>query len=75
MNVGDTLLAEMLEAAPCLLGGVAGLRLSRGKSHALDWHWQIEADGRQRLLPQLPPSSGCCASAVCGTSIRARQLG
>src|SRR6185437_9483823 len=53
---GDALLAEMLDGAPCLLGGVAGLRLVRGKSRGLDWHWQIEPDGRQHLLPELPPS-------------------
>jgi len=50
-HVGDTLLAEILDTAPCFLGGLAGLRLSRGKSHQLNWHWQMEADGSQRLLP------------------------
>ncbi|HJU26953.1 MAG TPA: ATP-dependent helicase, partial [Rhodanobacteraceae bacterium] len=53
---GDALLTEMLEGAPCLLGGVAGLRLTRGKPRALSWHWQMEADGRQRLLPELSQS-------------------
>ncbi|CAM5253968.1 Helicase SNF2 OS=Rhodanobacter lindaniclasticus OX=75310 GN=B1991_12025 PE=4 SV=1 [Rhodanobacter lindaniclasticus] len=55
-HVGDSLLAEVLDTAPCFLGGLAGLRLSRGKSHQLNWHWQMEADGSQRLLPQLPHS-------------------
>ncbi|MEO7050502.1 MAG: DEAD/DEAH box helicase [Rhodanobacter sp.] len=53
-HLGDSLLAEALDTAPCFLGGVAGLRLSRGKSHPLNWHWQMEADGSQRLLPVLP---------------------
>ncbi|MDE1899924.1 MAG: hypothetical protein KGH73_12800 [Xanthomonadaceae bacterium] len=53
-GVGDALLTEMLDVAPCLLGGVAGLRLARGRGHALVWAWQVEADGRQRLLPVLP---------------------
>src|SRR5579883_3179348 len=53
---GDALLVEILDSAPCLLGGVAGLRLTRGKPRALNWHWQMEADGRQRLLPELPAS-------------------
>jgi superfamily II DNA or RNA helicase len=52
-HVGDTLLAEVLDTAPCFLGGLAGLRLSRGKSHPLNWHWLMESDGSQRLLPQL----------------------
>ena len=55
-HVGDTLLAEILDTAPCFLGGLAGLRLSRGKSHQLNWHWQMEPDGSQRLLPVLPHS-------------------
>ena len=55
-HVGDTLLAEVLDTAPCFLGGLAGLRLSRGKSHQLNWHWQMQADGSQRLLPRLPQS-------------------
>ena len=55
-HVGDSLLAEVLDTAPCFLGGLAGLRLSRGKSHPLNWHWQMEADGSQRLLPLLPNS-------------------
>ena len=52
-HVGDALLAEILDTAPCFLGGLAGLRLSRGKSHPLNWHWQLESDGSQRLLPTL----------------------
>ncbi|MEO6967941.1 MAG: DEAD/DEAH box helicase [Rhodanobacteraceae bacterium] len=52
-SFGDALLTEILDTAPCLLGGVAGLRLSQGEPRPLDWHWQLEADGRQRLLPQL----------------------
>lgn len=55
-HVGDTLLAEILDTAPCFLGGAAGLRLSRGKSHQLNWHWQMEPDGSQRLMPLLPHS-------------------
>ncbi|HEX5307165.1 MAG TPA: DEAD/DEAH box helicase [Dyella sp.] len=53
-HVGDALLAEILDTAPCFLGGLGGLRLSRGKSHPLRWRWQLEADGSQRLLPTLP---------------------
>ncbi len=53
-HVGDTLLAEVLDTAPCFLGGLAGLRLSRGKAHLLNWHWHLEKDGSQRLLPSLP---------------------
>mgnify|MGYP001549995347 FL=1 len=52
--VGDALLTEILDTATCYLGGVAGLRLSRGKAHALEWHWQLLPDGQQRLLPTLP---------------------
>ncbi|MEO8810750.1 MAG: ATP-dependent helicase, partial [Rhodanobacter sp.] len=55
-HVGDSLLTEVLDTAPCFLGGLAGLRLSRGKSHPLNWHWQMEPDGSQRLLPVLPTS-------------------
>ncbi|MEW9622801.1 DEAD/DEAH box helicase [Rhodanobacter geophilus] len=55
-HVGDSLLIEVLDTAPCFLGGLAGLRLSRGKAHPLNWHWQLETDGSQRLLPQLPHS-------------------
>jgi superfamily II DNA or RNA helicase len=51
---GDSLLREVLEQAPSLLGGVAGLRLVLGKPRPLEWDWQLERDGRQRLLPQLP---------------------
>src|SRR5690242_7999786 len=51
---GDALLREILAAAPSLLGGVAGLRLSLGKPRPLEWAWQLERDGRQRLLPKLP---------------------
>src|SRR5690606_17327697 len=54
--VGDTLLAEILDTAPCFLGGLAGLQHSRGKSHQLNCHWQMEPDGSQRLLPLLPHS-------------------
>ncbi len=53
-HVGDALLAEILDTAPCFLGGLGGLRLARGKSHQLAWHWQLAADGSQRLLPALP---------------------
>lgn len=53
-HVGDTLLAEVLDTAPCFLGGLAGLRLSRGKGHLLNWHWHLEKDGSQKLLPALP---------------------
>src|SRR5579875_2164422 len=53
--IGDALLADMLDAVPCFLGGVAGLRLVRGKPRPLEWGWQLERDGRQRLLPNLPP--------------------
>jgi len=52
-HVGDALLAEILDTAPCFLGGLGGLRLSRGKSHQLNWHWHLEGDGSQRLLPAL----------------------
>ncbi|GAB3779742.1 DEAD/DEAH box helicase [Dyella agri] len=55
-HVGDSLLIELLDTAPCFLGGLAGLRLSRGKAHPLNWHWHLETDGSQRLLPQLPHS-------------------
>jgi len=55
-HVGDSLLIELLDTAPCFLGGLAGLRLSRGKAHPLNWHWHLEADGSQRLLPSLPHS-------------------
>ena len=53
-HVGDTLLGEILDTTPCFLGGLAGLHLSRGKSHQLNWHWKMEPDGSQRLLPLLP---------------------
>ena len=53
-HVGDTLLGEILDTTPCFLGGVAGLHLSRGKSHQLNWHWMMEPDGSQRLMPLLP---------------------
>jgi hypothetical protein len=55
-HVGAALLVEMLDTTPCFLGGLAGLALSRGKSHQLNWHWQMESDGSQRLLPALPHS-------------------
>jgi superfamily II DNA or RNA helicase len=51
---GDALLREILTSAPSLLGGVAGLRLALGKPRPLEWDWQLERDGRQRLLPKLP---------------------
>ena len=53
--LGDLLLNEMLDSAPCLFGGVAGLHMQRGTGKPLRWHWQLEADGRQRLLPTLHP--------------------
>jgi hypothetical protein len=52
---GDALLHDVLTSAPSLLGGVAGLRLALGKPRPLAWAWQLERDGRQRLLPDLPP--------------------
>ena len=55
-HVGDVLLAEILDTSPCFLGGLAGLRLSRGKSHQLNWQWHMEKDGSQRLQPALPHS-------------------
>jgi superfamily II DNA or RNA helicase len=55
-RVGDALLANILDAVPCFLGGLAGLRLSRSAAQPLHWHWQLEHDGKQRLLPQLPPN-------------------
>jgi superfamily II DNA or RNA helicase len=55
-HLGDALLAEMLDTAPCFFGGTAGLHLSRGKARPLSWRWQLEKDGRQRLLPVLPNS-------------------
>jgi superfamily II DNA or RNA helicase len=53
--LGDALLTEMLDSAPCLFGGVAGLHMQRGASLPLHWHWLVESDGRQRLQPQLRP--------------------
>jgi superfamily II DNA or RNA helicase len=53
-HVGDALLAEILDTSPCFLGGLGGLRLSRGHGHPLNWRWQLEQDGSQRLLPSLP---------------------
>ncbi|WP_250627556.1 DEAD/DEAH box helicase [Pinirhizobacter soli] len=55
-HLGDALLAEMLDTAPCFFGGTAGLHLSRGKARPLGWRWLLEKDGRQRLLPVLPTS-------------------
>ena len=55
-HVGDVLLTELLDTAPCFLGGLAGLRLSRGKAHQLNWQWHMEQDGSQRLQPALPHS-------------------
>ena len=52
--VGDALLTEILDTSPCFLGGVAGLRLTRGKPHRPTWAWHIDSDGTQRLQPQLP---------------------
>ncbi|GAB3033009.1 hypothetical protein GCM10027285_14770 [Oleiagrimonas citrea] len=52
--VGDALLTEILDTAPCFLGGVAGLRLTRGKSHRPEWVWQLDDKGLQHLLPKLP---------------------
>lgn len=54
-DVGDALLADMLDTAPCFLGGVAGLRLSRGGEHTFGWRWQVNADGSQHLGVDLPP--------------------
>ena len=53
-HVGDALLAEILDTTPCFLGGLAGLRLSRGKGHQLNWQWHLENDGSQRLMPCMP---------------------
>ncbi len=55
-EVGDTLLAEVLDTVPCFLGGLGGLRLARGAARALNWHWRLDPDGSQRLLPDLPPN-------------------
>ncbi|SFW52364.1 DEAD/DEAH box helicase [Luteibacter sp. UNCMF366Tsu5.1] len=54
--LGDQLLAEILDTAPCFFGGVAGLQLSRGKPHPLRWRWNLEKDGSQKLLPDVPAS-------------------
>ncbi|HXP00046.1 MAG TPA: DEAD/DEAH box helicase [Luteibacter sp.] len=54
--LGDQLLTEVLDSAPCFFGGVAGLQLSRGKPHALRWRWNLEKDGSQKLLPDVPSS-------------------
>ena len=51
-DLGDELLTEMLDTAPCLFGGVAGLHLQRDAEMPLRWRWQLEADGQQRLLPE-----------------------
>ncbi|MEO7067662.1 MAG: DEAD/DEAH box helicase [Rhodanobacter sp.] len=53
-HVGATLLVDVLDTTPCFLGGVAGLRVSRGRARPLSWRWEMEADGSQRLLPLLP---------------------
>ncbi|HEX7340996.1 MAG TPA: DEAD/DEAH box helicase [Rhodanobacteraceae bacterium] len=50
----DALLTDMLDTAPCYLGGIAGLHLARGKARRLAWHWTTQADGQQQLAPQLP---------------------
>ncbi|TCV96202.1 SNF2 family DNA or RNA helicase [Luteibacter rhizovicinus] len=55
-SLGDSLLTEILDTAPCFFGGVAGLHLSRGKSHPLSWRWHLENDGSQKLLPVVPHS-------------------
>jgi superfamily II DNA or RNA helicase len=52
-HIGHALLTEILDTTPCFLGGLAGLRLSRGKAHQLNWHWKLEPDGSQRLWPAL----------------------
>ncbi len=52
-GLGDDLLRQILDSAPSLLGGVAGLRLTLGKPYPLEWEWRLERDGRQRLLPKL----------------------
>lgn len=54
--LGDHLLADILDSAPCFFGGVAGLQLTRGKPQPLTWRWQLEKDGSQKLLPAVPPS-------------------
>jgi superfamily II DNA or RNA helicase len=54
--LGDQLLADVLDAAPCFFGGVAGLRLSRGDARPLKWRWNVEKDGGQKLLPDVAPS-------------------
>jgi len=54
--LGDQLLAEVLDGAPCFFGGVAGLKLSRGQAHPLSWRWNLEKDGSQKLVPALPTS-------------------
>ncbi len=53
-GVGDALLTEILDTAPCFLGGVAGLRLTRGKPRRPEWIWHIDNDGLQHLQPRLP---------------------
>ncbi|NID06161.1 DEAD/DEAH box helicase [Luteibacter jiangsuensis] len=55
-DLGDQLLAEILDSAPCFFGGVAGLQLSRGKPQPLRWRWNLEKDGSQKLLPDVPAS-------------------
>ncbi|NII05325.1 DEAD/DEAH box helicase [Luteibacter anthropi] len=55
-TLGDHLLADILDSAPCFFGGVAGLQLSRGKAVPLNWRWQLEKDGSQKLLPAVPAS-------------------
>jgi superfamily II DNA or RNA helicase len=53
-HLGDALLTEMLDISPCFLGGIAGLRLARGKARPAKWRWEVLRDGRQRALPDLP---------------------
>ena len=53
-RIGDALLGEVLDATPCFLGGLGGLRLAHGGNQPLEWYWRMEPDGTQRLLPVLP---------------------
>ncbi|HET8897792.1 MAG TPA: DEAD/DEAH box helicase [Rhodanobacteraceae bacterium] len=55
-HLGNSLLIEMLDIAPCFLGGIAGLQLTRGKLRPLKWRWETLRDGRQRPRPDLPAS-------------------
>jgi superfamily II DNA or RNA helicase len=62
--IGDALLGEMLDTAPCFLGGVAGLRLARGRPHPPDWTWVMSADGHQQLQPELAPGQRLLRAGV-----------